>query len=164
MLRHALALALACIALASIAQQTGSFEAERTVRIAATIQAVTQGDRHVTLQKADGSKVIVRAGPAAENLNEIRSGDKVVVVYREGLVAEVRPKGANLPATANTVRIEAVNPSEHTVTFTRSNGERRKMDVVRADAMRFVEKLKPGDAVEVTFQEPVAISIERDAG
>ena len=34
------------------------------------------------------------------------------------------------------------------------------MAVVRPDARQFVEKLKPGDEVQVTYREAVALSIE----
>jgi endonuclease YncB( thermonuclease family) len=164
MLRHAFAVALACVPLAIPAQQAESFEAERTVQLNATIHSVSRDDRHVTLLTSDGKKVTVQAGSAVKNLDQINSGDKVVVVYREGLSAQIRPKDASPPATANTVRIEAVDPAEHSVTFTRNDGKTRKMVVMRADAKQFVEKLKPGDRVDVTFREPVAISIERSEG
>jgi hypothetical protein len=159
-----LSVVLACVPLAALTQQTESFEAERTVQLTGTIHAISQGDGHVTLLKSDGSKLSVQAGSAIKNLDQISSGDKVVVVYREGLVAQIRPRGATLPDTANTVHIKAIDPAEPAITFTRPNGETRKMVVVRPDAKRFVEKLRPGDAVDVTFREPVAISIERSDG
>lgn len=183
MLKHAVVLALVCVPLAAVGQQAGPYEAARTVQIAATIQAISPGDRHVTLLGDDGRKLIVEAGPAVKNFNEVKAGDKVLVIYQEGLVADVKPKGQDAPgakpstgtapsghgqraapatdgAIATTVRIEEVDTSEHTVTFTRADGETRKLAVMRPDAKRFIETLKAGDEVEVTYREAVAVSIE----
>lgn len=67
-------------------------------------------------------------------------------------------------AVSTTVRIEAVDTSRHTVTFTRPDGETRNLAVVRPDAERFIETLEPGDEVEVTYREAVALSIEPNKG
>jgi len=183
MLKYAIVLTLACVLPAAVEPQTGPYEAARTAQIAATIQAISQSDRHLTLVGDDGRKLIVEAGPAVKNLSEVKPGDKVLVIYQEGLIAEVKPKGQDVPgakrspgaapsdhgqrtgpatdgAIATTVRIEAVDPSAHTVTFTRADGETRKLAVMRPDAKRFIETLKPGDEVDVTYREAVAVSIE----
>jgi hypothetical protein len=187
MVKYAAVLALACVLFAAAELQAGPYEAARTVQIAATIQAMSQRDRHVTLLRNDGTKLIVEAGPAVKNLNEVKPGDKVLVIYQEGLIAEVKPKGQDVPGAkpssgtvpsdprqrttpaadgpiVTTVRIKAVDTSERTVTFTRADGETRKLTVVRPDAERFIQTLKAGDEVEVTYSEAVAVSIEPDKG
>jgi len=187
MCKYAVALTLACVSLAAVAQQPAPFEAARTVHLAARIEAISQRDRNVTLLGDDGRRVIVEAGPAVKNLNEVKPGDKVLVIYQEGIVAEARPKGQGMPAAkpsaatppsdpgqltapaadapiVTTVRIEAVDASKHTVTFTRPDGETRSLAIVRPDAQRFIETLEPGDEVEVTYREAVALSIEPNKG
>jgi hypothetical protein len=189
MFRNAVALTLACAPFGAVAQQPEPFDAARTVQVAATIEAIGQNDRKVTLRRSDGSSLVVKAGPDVRTFDEIESGEKVVVIYREGLLAEVKPKGQSrsgarpptdtAPApsppgqrtaraadapVATTVRIDAVDTTEHTVTFTRADGETRKLAVRRPDAERFIKTLRPGDEVEVTYREAVALSIEPDKG
>ena len=173
-LKNAVVIALACAPIAAVAQQPGRYEGGRTVQVVTTVQAISQGDRRVTLAGKDGTRLIVEAGPAVTNLSEVKPGDEVVVIYQEGIIAEVKPRGQGVPAakpstgsassdhapTATTARIDAVDISTHTVTFTRPDGQTRRMAVMRPDAQRFIEKLKPGDEVQVTYREAVALSIE----
>lgn len=165
MVRIAVVLAVACAPLAGVAQQPEPFDAARTVQVTATIQAISQQDRKITLLDKDGSDLIVKAGPTVQNLGDIKRGDTVVVIYREGLKAEVKPRGQGADsANTTTVRIDAVDTSKQTISFTRADGSTGELTVRRPDAERFIKTLKAGDELQVTFREAVALSIEPHRG
>ncbi len=68
-------------------------------------------------------------------------------------------RGSTRNELTATVRIERVDLNANTVTFTGPRGQRTLY--VQKPAMReFVKKLRPGDAVEVTYSEALAISLE----
>lgn len=153
------------------------------MEVAATVHAISQQDRHVTLLRRDGTQLIVVAAPAVRSLHEVKPGDSVRVIHQLEVtlaVASRRPevsgertspspgaRQATLPAGAPgaiIVRIEAIDISENTVTFTRANGEREELRVIRPDAEKFMRKLRPGDEVLVTYGQAVAVSIEPNSG
>jgi hypothetical protein len=161
------------------------FATSQLKKASTTIQAISQSDRHLVVQGADGERHVIEAGPAVENFSEVRPGDRVVVSYYEGVVAEVQPKGQGsqgtttsksrapsdaLPAgavsktIATTVRVDKVDPATNTISFKRPDGIVRKMAVEHPDAKRFMGELKPGDEVQITYREASAVSIEPARG
>lgn len=178
MIRNALFVGLTAIASAAAAQTPDPFVATAEKEVTGTIQAISQSDRHVVL-KVDGQRLLVEAGPGVRNFNQVKPGDTVVVTYREGVIAEVKPPGegaqgsvaskATVPGTpaaaagkavATTVKITSVDPQTHTVTFTRPDGIDRTMSVTDPKAQVFASKLQAGDEVQVTYKEAVAVNIE----
>jgi hypothetical protein len=172
---------------AALAQQPQPFKSSKLKQASTTIQAISQSDRHLVLLGEDGQRLLVEAGPAVKNFDQVRPGDHVVVSYYEGLVAEVMPKGAvaqgtqgaaakartpagDMPAgavgstVATTVQVESVDPSDHTITFKPSDGVSRTLTVVEPDARRFVGQLKAGDEVQIRYTEATAVSIEPARG
>jgi hypothetical protein len=53
-----------------------------------------------------------------------------------------------------------VNKRNHVVTFYGSDGISRSMPIRTPQGRKFIEKLKVGDEVDVTYTEGVAISVE----
>jgi hypothetical protein len=183
-------LGVAAVSIASAwvaAAEPQPFQSSRLKHASTTIQAVSQSDRHVILLAEDGQRLMVEAGPAVKNLAQVRPGDHVVVSYYEGLVAEVKPKGEGVQGTqgaaakahtpagdvpagavattvATTVRVESVDPSNHTITFKPPDGISRTLTVQEPDAQRFVGQLKAGDEVQVRYTEATAVSIQPARG
>lgn len=180
-------LGLVVLPLCVAAAEPEPFVAGSLKKASTTIQAISQSDRHLVLLGENGERLLVEAGPAVKNFNDVKAGDRVVVSYYEGVVAEVKPKGegtqgvqgatkqatsppGEMPAgavgsaVATTVRVEAVDPSTHTITFKRSDGIPRTMSVTHPDAQRFIGQLKPGDEVQVTYREATAVSIQPARG
>lgn len=150
-----------------------------------TIQAVSQSDRHVVLLGEGGEHFMLEAGPEVRNFDKVRPGDRVVVSYMQGVVAEVKPRGeassgaisatthpqpgerpsaATVTTVAATAKVESVDTDDHTITFKPSDGISRTLPVESSDARRFISELKPGDEVQVTYREAKAVSIEPARG
>jgi hypothetical protein len=160
-------------------------EVSQEVTAQASVQQIDPADRTITLQREDGTTFVVQAGPEVVNFDQIAVGDVLRVRYVESLAASlkdpddtVQPASATLAAGAAepgqkpgaaigqqlnaTVRIESVDTEQDIVVFTTPDGELRSARVVRPEGREFIEKLKPGDQVEITYTEALAISIERE--
>lgn len=156
---------------------------EEAREVVATVAAIDLTERRVTLAGADGQQTALVAGPEVRNLDQVEVGDEVVVRYREAIAAELKEPGApsrmgemtesttTAPAGAKpgtevsrqittTVMIENVDPAGPTVSFTGPNGVLRMIDVQDPGMQAFARTLKPGDEVDITFTEAVALSVE----
>ena len=152
----------------------------------AIVKAVDQQDRVITLQREDGSTFSMIAGPEVRNLPQIAAGDKVKVRYKESLLASlkkpgeaVKPAGVTgaltraepgaTPGAAArqqitvTVRINEVDTDMNRVIFTLPSGAMRIVNVRRPEMQEYIRGLKPGDQVEITYTEAVALSVEKPA-
>jgi Cu/Ag efflux protein CusF len=161
-----------------------SVQRERTEEVSATVEAVDQATRMLTLKGNDGTSLSFEVGPEVKNFPQIRVGDKVVVSYYRGIAAELQPKGTPLSkkvdqldvtttskegtkpgastgtATHATVVIEKVDSVANTVTFKRPDGTSRTLEVKSPEGQNFIAKLKKGDQVEVAYTEAFAIEVK----
>lgn len=151
--------------------------------ITATVESIDMATRMVTLVKPDGRSFVVEAGEEVRNLGQVKVGDKVTVEYYEGLIAEMappgastkefevtkavrrapvgaRPAGATAEAITTTVVIEHVDPLRHTVFFKGPLGKTRVVQATRPEFQPMLKKLKPGDKVNVTYFEAMAVSVK----
>lgn len=156
-----------------------------TTETTATVESVDQQSREVLLRGPGGNLVTVTAGPAVQNLDRVRPGDRVVVRYIEALAASLakadesggsmvqgqggmarttspgaRPTGVIGNQVRTTVRIEAVDRAKNTVTFVGPSGEARTVSVREPDARRFLQTLNAGDLVDLVYTEALAIAVE----
>ena len=173
----------ACALAAACSKGPEPFAASKTKSATATVQAVSQSDRHLVVQMNDGRRLMVEAPADVTNFDQIHPGDLVILTYHEGLIADVVRRGqkpqdtrttsaqgrtapGEVPTRAmgktmvTTVRVDAVDPEADTVTFTSSDGMTRTLAVQNPEAMRFAESLTPGDQVQVTYREAAAVSIQ----
>jgi hypothetical protein len=177
-----LTFASAAVALAAgCAQTPAPLELTETQKSVATVEAIDQASRLVTLKAADGRSLVVKAGPEVRNLPQVRVGDRVVVSYQEALLAEVikpgtgsvgastftaraapgeRPAGGVVDEVRLPVKIYFVDPAQNIVEVTGPRGYNRRIKVNDPKAREFIRGLKPGDEVEVTFREAFAVSVE----
>ena len=151
----------------------------------ATVVAVDKATRTVTLKNKEGKTFPVTCGPEVRNFDQIAPGNVVVVRYVRSLeVAMVKPGEAAAPPSAAvaagraepgakpgvavagqvtaTVKIESVDPEKHVVVFTPPGGGLRVVAVQRPEGREFMKGLKPGDQVQITWTEAVAISVEKE--
>lgn len=148
----------------------------------ATIAAIDPATRSVTLNGPNGL-VTVQVGKQAKNFDTLKVGDKVIVSYYQGLAARMKPGDAakaaapvgaefaspagpgkvggtaGVSVTTN-VTIQAIDLPTNTVSFKRSDGSIHVIEVKTAKMKKFIRTLKPGDVVEVTYTESVAISVK----
>jgi len=161
------------------------FARERMVRGEATVQSIDQQTRQVLLRGQDGRLATITAGPEVRNLAQVRVGDRVVVEYRDALLLEMAAAGSAAEPQAVTgagragpgqrpgavagealrvrVRIVSVNPADGRITFEGPAGVRSLVPQdpqVRA----YIAGLRPGDEVDVTWVEALAVSVQPARG
>jgi hypothetical protein len=152
----------------------------RTRTLHATVQAVYPDKRSLTLVGPNGQARSIFVGPDVR-LERIRAGDKVNVSYYQGFAVQMAEgdKKVSDPAAANfsyrnphgepgggvgssvtvTVKVLGVDPGMHTVAFQEPDGSQHVIAVRSADMRKFISTLKPGDQVDVTYTESVAVSV-----
>lgn len=165
---------------AAVSDKPGVVQTERA-RATATVEAVDQSKRTVTLKRADGETVTLKAPPEARNLDQLRPGDTVRVEYVDAVAIFVRPATAPPQAaetatvavaakgekpgvmTVDTVeltaKVEAVDYAARTVTLRGPEGNRRVVKV--DDRVKRLNDVKPGDEVVVRHTEAVAITVDK---
>ena len=166
-------LILATLASYTWAQQAGApAVVTQTITATATIKAVYPDKRSLTLVGADGQPTTVFVSQDVD-LSKLKAGDKVNVSYYQGIAAQIA-KGATKtsdPAASNfayhspsgapgggagssvtvTVKILGVDPGTNTVAFQTDDGSRHVIAVKSPNMIKFVNTLKPGEIVDVTY-------------
>jgi hypothetical protein len=148
-----------------------------TVEMTATVTAIDQQTRVVTLRKDDGSELTFVASEDVKNLAQVEVGDVLHVVYAEAIAYEVRkggtaaattaivgaaaepgqrPAGALARQTTVTVAIVAIDPQVPSVTFKGPQGNTRTIKVLHPEKLAGVNV---GDTVDLTFTEALAIKV-----
>ena len=165
------------------AAESKPYAQSATLEITATISSVDPQRRTIGLTGPDGEHQQFDVGPEVHNLNAIKPGDQVKITYHIGVVAEIKPPGtpAQAPSLAEhaqtgpasgkpsasasrtistTVQIQSVDPATHTVTFKRADGTVDTLEVKDSKAQQRVSTLKPGDAVQMTYTEAMAVKVQ----
>jgi hypothetical protein len=160
-----------------------SYTRDQLKQYSATVASIDPGKREIVLEAPDGKRQEFVAGPEVRNFAQVKTGDRVVLSYYEGLAAAIKPAGTqaqapeerveheSAPAGAKpgagaassrstTVKIDSVDTSLNSVTFKRSDGITRTVAVHDPKAQEFIRQLKPGDAVEITYTEAVAVKVK----
>ena len=152
---------------------------EHTVDVTATIIAIDQTTRDVTLKGPRGNRVVVTAGPEVKNFDQLNVGDKVHARYNEALVLELK-KGNDMAVTRTEEKgavgampgaqpagvagrritvvadVVAVNRDTQTVTL---QGPELTAQVKIADPDQF-RRIKKGDQVYATYTQALAMVVE----
>ncbi len=180
-LKWALPAAAALVATAAMALDTsGPVVSSQLQKVTATIKAIDVPSRTVTLDGPHGL-VTVEVGKQAKRFGELKVGDKVTVSYYQGLAAQMKrgdaakaaaPVGSEFgsrtegnpgaiggASVTTTVLIQAVDTATNTVSFKRADGTVHVIEVMNPKMREFIKTLKPGDAVEVTYTESLAIDV-----
>jgi len=148
-----------------------------------TVTAVDVPNRLVMVRDAAGDSLTMYVDKANKNFPQAEVGDQVRIRYVESMALRLtkktpsgvqvtestaRPKAGRASGEAATevttvVKIEAVQPDGSMVTFTGPRG--RRTLAVQDPAMRdYVRQLQPGDNVEATYEEALALSLEKVGG
>jgi hypothetical protein len=154
-------------------------DAESTVTVTATIEAIDKANRTITLKRPTGPSVEIKAPDQMEGFNSLRVGDQVTATYFEALAINVRKPGAAPPSggpAASTTRkdrapgsetrrqqtftvtVETVDPKTPSVTVKGPQG--RVVALAVKDATQ-LQNIKAGDTVDVTYYESLLIKVAR---
>lgn len=180
--RRSIALALVAVTAVAFAGDKPLSRSE-SVELKATVETIDQATRTLVLKGESGDRAVVVAGPDVRNLAQVREGDTVLLTYTIGIAAAVKPRGTSASAPVegvavdragpgqrpsaavgrtlvSTVKIDSVDTSFNTVTFTRADGITRTIAVEDPEARKFIRTLKAGDAVEIAYTEATAVSVQ----
>jgi hypothetical protein len=153
----------------------------RLQKAEATVTAIDPATREVSLDGPNGPFSVV-VSHQLKNFDKVHVGDKVVVSYYEGVAARMaknggkaaepasstfayrnhagdQPGGGAGMSTTGTVTIQAVDPSTNTVAFMGADGMVHIIAVRSPNMQHFVRTLKPGDKVEVTYTQSIAVNV-----
>jgi Cu/Ag efflux protein CusF len=157
----------------------GKVAVAKSTKVTATVEAIDQQTREVTLKGPNGKLHTMTAGPDVRNLDKVKVGDRVVVRYVEALsltlkkdgkelrsrkdtegakraAAGEQPGGAAAQVVEVTADVVAVNAKTQTVTL---RGPNRTVDLKVRDPEQF-KLIKVGDQVEAVYQQAMAIGVE----
>jgi Cu/Ag efflux protein CusF len=177
---QALAIVMTVASLAGCATQKPSGKVEDVIETRATVTAIDQAQRHVTLQDITGNQIVVQVADSVKRLNEVKVGDDVVIKYTEAVAWQVKPASQGKPgvdtqesvtrakpdeqpgATVGrkvtlTTTITAIDLTNGTVTLTGPNGA---SETFKARDPANLKKVQIGDLVDIVYTEAVALSLQ----
>jgi hypothetical protein len=174
---------LATPALAQAAGMGGIGETD-TIQVQATVKAVDQKTRQVTLVGPAGNAVTVRAGDEVRNLAQVKPGNKVIVRYHAAVAYVLAPPGTKLPddsvtgAMARaapgqtpagaigtkvviTATVVGVDMVDHTLQLVSPGGGMvRTVSVLTPEGQQAMKAIKVGDTITAVVSEAVAVAVE----
>jgi Cu/Ag efflux protein CusF len=149
-----------------------------TVTVTATIKAIDETNRLVTLAFEDGTVTTVLAGPEVRRFNELKVGDKVTFRYHESAILQLHKAGDAVPSSSSkegltrstgskpaglmaqqvtaVVTVEAIDPALPSITFKTEDGDRVTYHVQNKANL---EGVKAGDRIEITYTRALMISV-----
>ena len=177
---------LRCAAIVYARRQGGEqtpYLRHQTEHLTATVASVDPRQRTIVLVTPSGERTDFEVGPDVKNFSQIKPGDRVMLNYYVGIAFQLRPPGTSAqgamtteqvqsapegarPASAltrtysTTVKVESVDPASNHITLKRADGTVLTVAVQDPEAQQRVRKLKPGDAIGVTYTEQLAVSVQ----
>lgn len=153
---------------------------EKAITAEAIVTRVDVPNRIVTLRRSNGETVSVRVGDQVRNLEQVRRGDRVVVVYFESIAFRVvkpgeakpsvttdddvlmaplgqRPGAATARQTTVVAKILELDREQQQAVLRSPKGKRF---TVRVQNPAHFDKVKVGDSVEITYVEAFAVDVE----
>ncbi|MEZ5565003.1 MAG: hypothetical protein R3F24_05570 [Gammaproteobacteria bacterium] len=147
--------------------------------VSATVESINVKERLLSLKTESGDVVTVQVDPLVRNFAQMKVGDQVVAQYREAIGAQIKTTGSDGPATVQLnadiarpgerpgasasstttipVTIASVDARRNMVSFYRDDGLMRVITVQTPEAKAFIKQLKPGNKVEITYTEALAV-------
>jgi Cu/Ag efflux protein CusF len=147
------------------------------VTATATVKAIDQATRSITLRMENGDEETFTASPEVTRFNQLKTGDTIKATYYESVVFEVRkPGAAAAPAAAiaggrmkdrpggalgvqqtTTVTVKAVDMNVPSITVVTAEGRTLTRKVAEK---KNLEGVKPGDQIDITYSQAVVVSAE----
>jgi Cu/Ag efflux protein CusF len=169
---------LVALPLAAFAQKPVT--SSDVTQVTAKITAIDKTARLVTLTDKDGQSDTIYCGPEVQRFDALKVGDTVTFSYRESVAVAIRKAGqpSGLPKKTTpamtrtpgqkpggtvaqqetaTVTIKAIDPKVPSVTVLTEDGRTVSFKV---EEKKFLDGVKVGDKVEITYTEALAISVK----
>jgi predicted CoA-binding protein len=151
------------------------------VRASAAVTKIDAAKRKLSVELEDGKHKTIKVDKSVQNFDQIKVGDKLKLAYAEempiavgeskdpvgaenaGLVG-IAPKGAKpggvmVETTNMTAKVVAVDPEKHHLTIQDADGKEKKMKISKK--AKNLDTLKPGETIEITVTEALAIEVEK---
>lgn len=180
-MKHALFVLLTFLALALPALAKEGKGKSVQIKATATVTAIDQKIRMITLKTADGKELTTEVPPEVKNLKQVKVGDVLNITYTAAVAFRINPKDAVAAGTSTSVTtakpgekpaatagnkvtvsatVEAIDLKANSVTFKGPNGNVRTVAVEDPANQEKLKTLKVGDIVEFTYTEALAISVQ----
>ena len=156
-------------------------EISHAVEMQATVTAIDQKTRMVTLKAPEGNETTVHVDKRARNLAQVKVGDVVKFAYVQQVTWQVRKPGEGAASTdvqtegaavrtqpgekpaggagqrvSFAATIEAIDLAKGTVTLKGPEGDSQ---TIKARNPANLKKVKVGDVVDITYTEAVALKV-----
>jgi len=151
----------------------------------ATVTAVDMEKRLVTIEGPEGNSMVVQVTEQVKNLPQVEVGDRVNISYFASKTVDIvkpgddvklgtevsevegtapageKPSAATGVAVKRTVEVMFVDPYQKYITFLSPDRGLRKISLKDTPQLQhYLNELKKGDIVEVTYTEAMAIAVE----
>ena len=156
------------------------------VEATATVTAVDMANHLVTIQGPEGNSTVIKVTDQVKNLPQVKNGDRVDIKYYRSAAANIvkldadaklgtvdvsaakatapageKPAGAIGIQATRRAEVVFVDPYQKFISFRSPEiGLRRVSLKDRPDLQHYLDELKKGDVIEVTYTEAMAISLE----
>jgi Cu/Ag efflux protein CusF len=161
------------------APSSGAIDEVDVVHATAVVEKIDMDKRKVTLKMDDGKSKTIRVDKSVQNLDQVKVGDRLNMTYTEEIImvigktgetpdaqaggmVGVAPKGAKpgtfmVDTVAISAKVLAVNPAKYRVTLEEPDGKKKTVKVSKK--VTNLNQLKPGDSVDVSVTDALAIEI-----
>jgi Cu/Ag efflux protein CusF len=139
-----------------------------------TIQKIDKDTRLITIKGDKGHEVEAKVSPNV-NLDKVKVGDHVNAAYYEEVAVSLHKQGEQAPKMTQTVterggvtaeqttvtaKVVSVDKDNNKVELRGPAGGTHMVKVQDPDMQAQLGKIKPGDNVDVTYTQAIAVSIE----
>jgi translation elongation factor P/translation initiation factor 5A len=172
-------LSLALGVLAFAGRAVAQAEIGDSVTVTATVESIDLKTRTIDLKGADGKKASIIVPESVKNLEKLKVGDTLTTTYLVSFAAEILKPGETAPPSSVSasssqgggelvrgrqqtalLKVESVDLPTNSVTLTGPKGNTRTVKVKRPELQEKLKTLKPGDEVQLTYTEAIAITVE----
>jgi hypothetical protein len=157
--------------------QQPQIQESRMISTSATVEAINQETRMVTVRGPHGNTCTFKADDSIKNLGQVKVGDRVVVDYYESVAVQVikpgtaesgqemvvesaqpgeEPAGAAAEKTTIIATVECIDRAAPSITLKDSEGNETTVRVRHPERLKLV---KVGDTLKITLQQAVAVAV-----
>lgn len=164
------------------AQPVGAVVAQK-MSGSATIQDIKKDDRTLTLKDDQGNTFDLKVPEDVQRFDELKTGDKINIAYYEAVGLSLKKSSGAAPSAGMTTMVERepgplpggvmakkvqasvtvvkVDKAKNAVVIKDSSGHLDTVHVNDPDGKAELAMLKPGDKIQASYTQAVAISVER---